>query len=200
MNCCATSRAIAHPHEVQSSLRSSLLLTLAVVASNGCGAAEKGSATGASSQPGPSNVAGDGQQIVVRLANENEFVQQPAPESGGRRVRHLNIAHSCEKSGDLVAAYYGPVVAFARDHFVSDGREKVHAYLMPSGAPEPALADGENLVVEPRGTLGELRIIAIGPPFYAPGHRWAESVYCLHVLHEGGTTTIALDGGRFWIE
>jgi hypothetical protein len=47
--------------------------------------------------------------------------------------------------------------------------------------------------------VGTLRIVEVGPPFYQPGKAWAGTEYCLHVIKEGGTTTIAVEPKSRWI-
>lgn len=170
-----------------------MVATLVVAAS--CGGTEKPSSTAALAEPVPSNTAGASQAIVVRLAKKDEFAHEPAPNDGdGRRIRT-----GCEKSGASVTAYYQPVVAFARAHFVGKEKVAVHDTLLLPDAPKPKLGDGVNILVDPRDNVGELRIIAVGPPFYPPGDQWAENGYCLHVLREGGTTTLALEDAWNWI-
>jgi len=105
----------------------------------------------------------------------------------------------CEKSGRPMDAYYAPVVAFVREHLIGNEHGTVHEALVTTGA-RMTLGDGLGVVVEPRETLGELRIASVGPPFYAPGHKWAETGYCLHVTHSGGITTIVVERAWSWIE
>ena len=45
----------------------------------------------------------------------------------------------------------------------------------------------------------EAGLVWVGPPFYAPGTRWAETGYCLHVLRQGVSTTIAVEETWSWI-
>ena len=96
-------------------------------------------------------------------------------------------------------AYYAPVVACVRAHLIGNEHGTVHEALVTTGA-RMTLGDGLGVVVEPRETLGELRIASVGPPFYAPGHKWAETGYCLHVTHSGGITTIVVERAWSWIE
>lgn len=90
-------------------------------------------------------------------------------------------------------AYYQPVVAFAREHLLDDEHGEVHESLLVAETDNPRLGDGVNIVVEPRGAIGALRVVWVGPPSYAPGKQWAETSYCLHVLQHGTGTTIAVE-------
>lgn len=132
----------------------------------------------------------NGTSVVVRLARDGEF-PSTRPADQPRR--------ECEKAGPLVNEYYEPLVAFAREQLVRNEPGPFHAFLVSPGERKPKLADGVNIVVEPRGTLGELRIVMVGPPFYAPGESWAGSDYCLHVLQSSGTATIAVEETSSWI-
>lgn len=128
------------------------------------------------------------------MASENEF--PPPPPSpprtdGGRRLNGLRLG--CDKKGAPVEAYYKPVVEFARTHLLDKDHDEVHESLVMSDALKPRMGDGVNIVVEPRASVGELRVAQVGPPFYAPGKLWAERGYCLHVLRQTGTTTIAIE-------
>jgi hypothetical protein len=48
-----------------------------------------------------------------------------------------------------------------------------------------------NIIATPRTVEGELRIVMVGQP-YAPGERWAEGTYCLHVLRRGTSATVVV--------
>jgi hypothetical protein len=142
----------------------------------------------------PSNVDDGNQQVVVRLANAGEFPPEPSPDDGQQaNPRIVGLAFAdCKKAGQSVAAYYRPVVAFARKHLIDKEDRAIHEALAVD-ASESILGDGVNIIVEPRETLGELRVVHAGPPFNAPRTWWAESRYCLHVLQHAGTTTIAVE-------
>ncbi|NVB80008.1 MAG: hypothetical protein HOV81_16550 [Kofleriaceae bacterium] len=173
-------------------MRIAAVSSVALVACVGCGSATTTSAPVAAAAPTPSNVAGANEQVVVRLANKGEF-QRERPRGASNNGRRLLLRMECEKNGPAMDAYYRPVVAFAREHFISKEDGEVHeAHVLPD-TPKPKLGDGVNIVVEPRGALGELRIVHVGPPFYPPGTWWAETGYCLHVLHGGGIATIAVE-------
>lgn len=85
------------------------------------------------------------------------------------------------------------MVAFAREQLLDDEHGDVHEFFVTADTDKPTLRDGVNIIVEPRGTAGELRVVRVGPPFYAPGTRWAETGYCLHVLQQAESTTIAVE-------
>jgi hypothetical protein len=128
------------------------------------------------------------------MARDDEFPPPPPPPTpadGHRRLNGLRL--SCDKKGAPVEAYYKPVVAFAREHLLDKEHDEVHESLVMSDALKPRLSDGVNIVVEPRESVGELRVAQVGPPFYAPGKLWTERGYCLHVLRQSGTTTIAIE-------
>jgi hypothetical protein len=119
--------------------------------------------------------------VVVRMANKDEFPAEPPPPAvHGRRINAL--AGNCGKDGPSISAYYEPVVAFARDRLLGDEHGEIHEVLVETETDKPKLGDGVNIVVDPRGTVGELRLVHVGPPFYASGTRWAETGYCLHAL------------------
>jgi hypothetical protein len=142
----------------------------------------------------PSNVGRATEQIVVRFAGRDEFaVKRSATDDEMRE-----LGGDCDKSGPLAHAYYQPVIVFARQHMAGRGDGAVHESLVGPHSPPPKFRDGTNIVVDPRATLGELRVVAVGPPFYAPGEQWAETRYCLHVIRQGATTTIAVE--RRWID
>ena len=151
-----------------------------------------GCASAKSTQPEtPSNSGHSTAPILVRLANKGEF---PAtPESDDEIARKALMGTGCEKSGSLVGAYYRPVAAFARKHLIGKEHGAVHESQVTADRPKPKLRDGLNIVVDPRAFLGELRIVSVGPPFYAPGTQWAETGYCLHVVKRDGSTTIVLE-------
>lgn len=90
-------------------------------------------------------------------------------------------------------AYYGPIVAFARERLVGERATEVHEVLVFGTTERPRLGDGVNLIVDPRARVGELRVAWVGPPFYEPGSLWAEARYCLHVVKVGARTTIAVE-------
>jgi hypothetical protein len=135
--------------------------------------------------PEPSNARGT-ESVVVRLAARDEFPVE-------RRDRDSPMPSDCVKTGASATAYYRPVVAFAREHLIGRDPGAVNESLVGPNTPPPKLRDGTNIVVDPRGELGELRIVPVGPPFYAPGEQWAQTLYCLHVIHQGMTTTIAVE-------
>lgn len=140
----------------------------------------------------PSNIGRASEQVAVRFAARDEFPdKRPASDD-------WSPAQGCVKSGPPASAYYRPVVTFAREHMIGRAPGPVHESLVGPNAPPPKLRDGTNIVVDPRGALGELRIVAVGPPFYAPGEKWAETLYCLHVIHQGATTTLAVE--EQWID
>jgi hypothetical protein len=141
----------------------------------------------------PSNVNDSPEKIVVRMATDGEFAT----------IEDDGLRKHCARSGAAMTGYYAPVVAFAREHFIKnihlDGLA-VHDVLAVPGAQDPALPDGVDIVVDPRDTVGELRIVSVGGPDHDSGKLWSESGYCLHVLRGGGTTTIAVqDWWRFII-
>jgi hypothetical protein len=133
------------------------------------------------------NVGRASAQVVVRFAGDDEFpTKRTAPEE------HLSST-GCDFRGAPTPAYYRPVVAFAREHMIGRRARAVHELLVGPNSAPVKLRDGTNIVVDPRGAVGELRIIAVGPPFYGPGDKWAETLYCLHVLDQGTTITIAVE-------
>lgn len=135
----------------------------------------------------PANVAREREQVVVRFATRDEFpVKRPNRNDSP-------MVEDCPKSGASATAYYRPVVTFAREHMIGPDPGAVHEALVGPNTAPARLRDGTNIVVDPRGALGELRIVAVGPPFYAPGEKWAQTLYCLHVIHQGATTTIAVE-------
>jgi hypothetical protein len=128
------------------------------------------------------------------MASKGEFPVPPPPAPPPGSHRRINtLGKGCDRHGPTVPAYYKPVVAFTREHLLGDEHGDVHEALIASETDKPKLGDGVNIVVEPRGAVGELRVVWVGPPFYAPGTRWAETRYCLHVLKQGASTTIAVD-------
>jgi hypothetical protein len=130
--------------------------------------------------------------VIVRMAHADEFPEPPPPTAGGSR-RINRLVKACKMNGPTVAAYYQPVLAFAREHLLGDEHRAVHEVLIISDTDKPRLRDGLNVLVEPRAIVGELSVVSVGPPFYAPGTQWAWTRYCLHVLHEGAGTTIAVE-------
>jgi hypothetical protein len=141
---------------------------------------------------GPSNVARESEQVVVRLAARDEFPFTQSENSEWWPAKH------CVLSGLPANAYYRPVVTFVREHLLGRDPGPVHESLAGPNSPPPKLRDGTNIAIDPRGELGELRVVAVGPPFYAPGEKWTETLYCLHVIHQRATTTIVLD--EQWID
>jgi hypothetical protein len=190
---------VAHPQIVREALRTEIIAAGIVVVGLGCASGPKGSMTPATSDfpraPSSSNIA-DANPIVVRMASKDEFPHEPPHVAeGGRRI----IRMGCETRGSQVNAYSQPVIAFAREHLLGNVRVPVHESTSVPGTPKPKLGDGVNIVVEPRETLGELRIVSVGPPFYAPGESWAGTIYCLHVRQHDGITTIAVEQASSWI-
>ncbi len=104
-----------------------------------CGTGEKSASTVAVGRPIVSN------RIVVRLERANEFPSRSLPP-GGKRLRFRD---GYEKRGAPIEAYFGPVVAFAREHFVGHERVAVHEHLVVPDRRTPKLDDRVNILVEP---------------------------------------------------
>ena len=151
---------------------------------SGCGSSSKTEVSE------PSNRGQQIEQVTVRFASKGEF---PVRQSVSDVEMLEMLSRDCDRSGPPAPAYYRPIVAFAREHMVDHDERRVHESLVGPNTPPPKLHDGTNVIVDPRGALGELRIVAVGPPFYAPGEQWAEGRYCLHVLKQGTVTTIAVE-------
>lgn len=115
--------------------------------------------------------------------------RQRIRESTGTTERERRLAQfGCTERGLPEKAFYGPVIAFAREHLAKrDSQLAVHE--LSAGEP---LRDGVNIIATPRTIEGELHIVMVGPPFYAPGERWAEGTYCLHVLRRGTSATVVV--------
>lgn len=174
-----------------SSPRASRCASSAVLACVGCWSGARSSAPGPGASTGTPRV--DDGRVVVRMAGEGEFSGKPPPARtpDGRRLAILIL--DCNKTGPLKRAYVKPLVAFVHEHLLDDNHGEVHERVVTgAGEPEHELGDGVNIIVEPRSAVGELRVVWVGPPFDAPGERWAETRYCLHVLRRGTSTTIVL--------
>lgn len=169
--------------------------TAVLVGCAGCWKTARNATSAADSGASSTNVEGrvvsDG-DVVVRMAKRGEFTPPPLPPAErGRRVNDLRI--SCDKHGPTVRAYFKPVVRFARRYLLGKEPGAVHEVFVGKNTGAPRLGDGENIVVDPREQVGELLIVSVGPPFYPPGERWAETSYCLRVLHQGERTTITVE-------
>lgn len=193
----ATSPASARLHLVRTRMGTMTAAAATILGCVGCSTTARSPALAPGANANISNtstpVVGDG-NIVVRMAKKDEFWRPPASAPAVDEPRRLHSAdEACKKNGPVVRAYYKPLVTFALEHIVGQEHGAVHEMLITADADKPRLRDGVNIIVKPRGVVGELRTVWVGPPFYAPGTRWAETVYCLHVLHEGANTTIAVE-------
>ncbi len=164
----ATSRVIAPPDIVSERLGTMVVAATGLFACAGCWTSARSSAPASGADGSLSNVSASntgGEHVVVRMANKDELEVPSPPSPPPGHARRMNtLGNSCPKSGPSVRAYYKPVVAFAREHFLGDEHGEVHESLIVADTDKPRLGDGVNIVVEPRGAIGELRVVRVGPP------------------------------------
>jgi hypothetical protein len=133
-------------------------------------------------------------RIVVRMAIEGEPLplESPLPPPPPNSQW---LVMDCQPSGPLVTSLFEPVAAYARTHLAERSPPGgVHVYLTIPGRPEPEDRDGVEVSVDPRARVGRLRVSSRFGGF-SDG-----STYCLHVLHEPGTTTIVIRQKSSWMQ
>jgi hypothetical protein len=120
---------------------------------------------------------------------------EPPPLPPGHRRLELK----CRVSGEPVSGYFEPVVEFARKNLVrrltDDAQpEDARAFLVETGMKHRQPRDGIEITVDPRSVVGSLTTMI------KRGGWDAGDVYCIHVLHSDGTTTIVVKERSTWIK